>query len=227
VEKIKGIDMFPILSRPVQTSAAVFAAMLLFSTGGRTEEAAISPDLSARIAKEKEDRRACKAEICKAFAQPSEGTPIKCSVTKTWLSAEIQAGFLHGKLTWPWGHALCSADIDLDRKAIKEAASQPSATIKLKKHVITCKLDSKDPKDGAAFDLKLSIEPTVTFEKGKAIKASMGWGSIEAPILAKSAIWPATAADANFDVISSGVVNEINNFLFIKCKEAGAGIAAR
>jgi hypothetical protein len=213
--------------RPVQTSVALVAAMLLFTGAARAEEPPVSPALSARIAKEKEDRKACKAEICKAFAQPSEGTPIKCSVTKTWLSSEIQAGFLHDKLSWPWGHALCSADIELDRQAIAEAASQAFATIKLKKHVISCKLDGKDPKDGAAYDLKLSIEPTVIFEKGKATKVSMGWGSIEAPILVKSAIWSATAVDANFDVISSGVVNEINNFLFDKCKEAGASIAAR
>jgi hypothetical protein len=96
--------------------------------------------------------------------------------------------------------------IELDRKAIAEAAQQPSATLKLKKHEITCKLGHKDPKDGSACDLKLSIEPTVSFESGKALKATMGWGLIEAPVLAKTAIWSATAVDANFAVISSGVV---------------------
>ena len=179
------------------------------------------------MAKEKEDRKACKIEICKAFAEPSGGPAIACGVTKTWLGSEIQAGFLGDKLTWPWGHAQCSAQIEIDRNAIAEAASKPSATIKLKKHDITCKLDHKDPKEGTAYDLKISIEPTVTFEGGKAVKADMGWGSIEAPILAKSAIWSATAVDANFAVISSGVVKEINSFFLDKCKEVGVDIKPR
>jgi hypothetical protein len=188
------------------------------------EDTAVSPELATRIAKEKEDRKACKIEICKAFAQPGDGPAITCNVTKTWLAADIQKGFLGDKLTWPWGHAQCSASIDLDRKAIAGAARKPSATLKLKKHNITCKLDHKDPKKGTVYDIKLSIEPTVTFENGKATKAVMGWGKIEAPVLAKTAIWSATAVDSTFSVIANGVVRDINAFLTTKCKEVGVEI---
>jgi hypothetical protein len=205
----------------------VQAFLVLYVGAAMAQEPAPSPELLARIAKEKEDRKACKADICKGFAQPSEGKPIACAVTKTWLSQEIQAGFLRDKLTWPWGDAQCSADIELDRNALKEAASQPKAVIKLKKHNISCKLGSKDPKEGTAYDLKLAIEPTVSFEGGKAVKVEMGWGSIEAPMLAKSAIWSATAVDANFSVISNNIVTAINNFLFEKCKEVGVEITSR
>jgi hypothetical protein len=206
-------------------AAATFA---LFVQGAAVaQDASVSPELAARIAKEKEDRKACKTDICNAFAQPSDGGPIACSVTKTWLASEIQTNILRDKLTWPWGHARCSSDIDLERTAIKAAATQPKSTIKLKRHNIACKLDSKDPKEGTAYDLKLSIEPTVTFEGGKAVKVDMGWGTIEAPILAKSAIWSATAVDSNFSVISNNIVTEINNFLFGKCKEIGVEIKAQ
>ena len=207
-------------------AAGVMCVAGLFSLAGQAlaEDAAVSPELTSRMVKEKEDRKACKTEICKAFAQPGDGPAITCTVTKTWLGSEIQAGFLGDKLTWPWGHAQCSAAIDLDRKAIADAASKPSATIKLKKHSIICKLDHKDPKEGTVYDLKLSIEPTVTFEGGKAVKAEMGWGTIEAPVLAKTAIWSATAIDANFSVIANGVVRDINAFLGVKCKEVGVEV---
>ncbi len=208
------------------TGAAVVSAVIL-SGAASALDAGPSPELVARMAKEKEDRKACKTEICKAFAQPSDGQAITCAVIKTWLASDIQASFLGDRLSWPWGHAQCSATIELDRKAIKEAASQPKATLKLKKHDITCRLDSKDPKEGVAYDLKLAIEPTVTFEGGKATKADMGWGQIEAPVLAKTAIWSATAVDANFSVISNGVVKEINSFLFDKCKEVGVEIKSQ
>jgi len=201
---------------------AVFSATLVGAA--RAQDASVSPELEARLAKEKDDRKACKTEICKAFAQPSDGEAITCAVVKTWLASDVQANYLGDRLTWPWGHAQCSAAIELDRAAIKEAASQPKATLKLKKHDITCKLDSKDPKEGVAYDLKLAIEPTVNFEAGKAVSADLGWGEIDAPLLAKTAIWSATAVDANFAVISNGVVKDINSFLFDKCKEVGVEV---
>jgi hypothetical protein len=207
--------------------AAAGAATLLLAGAARAQDASVSPELAERMAKEKEERKACKTEICKAFAVPADGPEITYAVTKTWLGPEIQASFLGDKLTWPWGHAQCTAAIDLDRSAIKEAALKPSATIKLKKHEISCKLEHKDPKEGTAYDLKLSIEPTVFFEGGKAVKVEMGWGTIEAPLLAKSAIWSATAVDSNFSVIASNVVAQINTFLFDKCKEVGVDIKPR
>ncbi len=219
--------MFCLRSFCMPAASLTALAALTLSGPAAAQVAGASPELTARMVKEKEDRKACKIEICKAFARPAGGAPIACAVTKTWLESEIQASFLGDRLSWPWGHAQCSTAIELDRAAIAEAASTPSATIKLKKHEIACKLDAKDPKAGTAYDLKLSIEPKVTFENGKAVKAEMGWGAIEAPILAKSAIWSATAVDANFAVIANGVVKEINSFLFDKCKEAGVEINPR
>jgi len=219
--------MWPIeFSKTPVTIAAHLACVvgLLLAGAALAQDASVSPELAARIAKEKEDRKACKIEICKAFAQPADGAPIACAVTKTWLAPEIESAILSGKLSWPWGAAQCNAAIELDRKSIAEAALKPSATIKLKKHDIACKLDHKDPNEGTVYDVKLSIEPVVSFEGGKAVKAEMGWGSIEAPILAKSAIWTATTADANFSVIANGVVTQINSFLIEKCKEVGVDI---
>ena len=48
-----------------------------------------------------------------------------------------------------------------------------------------------------------------------------------APVLAKTAIWSATAAHTNFGVISTRIVKEINTSGFETCKEAGAGIEPR
>jgi hypothetical protein len=215
------------LNKSIGAAAVVFLASSMPASISIAQDAGASPEIVARMAKEKEDRKACKAEICKAFAQPSDGQAITCGVTKTWLASEIQAGFLGDRLTWPWGHAQCNTTLELDRAVLKQAALEQKAEIKLKRHDISCKLDSKDPKQGTAYDLKLSIEPVVTFEGGKATKVDMGWGKIEAPVLAKSAIWSATAVDSNFSVISNGVVKEINAFLFDKCKEVGIQITQR
>jgi hypothetical protein len=70
--------------------------------------------------------------------------------------------------------------------------------------------------------VKLHIQPKVTFSEGKAVKAVMNWGKIEAPMLAKSALWSATAADNTFGVLQSTVVEDINDFIQNKCQDVKA-----
>ncbi len=50
----------------------------------------------------------------------------------------------------------------------------------------------------------------------------MNWGKIEAPMLAKSALWSATAADNTFGVLQSTVVEDINDFIQNKCEDVKA-----
>ena len=49
---------------------------------------------------------------------------------------------------------------------------------------------------------------------------------IDAPLLAKGAIWSATATDNTFNVLSGSVVTEINSFIYEKCKDVGVDIPA-
>ena len=47
----------------------------------------------------------------------------------------------------------------------------------------------------------------------------MNWGKIEAPTLAKSALWSITAADNTFGLLQSIAVDDINEFVTTKCME--------
>jgi hypothetical protein len=205
--------------------------LLIALTGSAVAQSAapaapVDPKLAARLAAESEARKQCKVEICKVFAErKADGGPISCSVTKTWLEGDIQQRILGDRLSWPWGHAQCSAKIDLDRAAIAKLVSDPEATVKLKKHDVSCSLDRKGNEQGEAYAVKLAITPEVTFKNGRATKVTMGWSDIDAPILAKGAIWSATAADNAFNVMSGSVVGEINSFIYEHCKEVGVDVA--
>ena len=130
--------------------AAASAMALLFSHAAQAQESEVSPRAHRAHGQRKEDRKACKTEICKAFATPADGPAIGCTVTKTWLAADIQAGFLGGKLTWPWGHAQCNAEIELDRKVIAEAAAEAFRDHEAQKAQDHLHADHKEAKEGAA-----------------------------------------------------------------------------
>jgi hypothetical protein len=212
--------MTSIMSRVIAVGTALALNLGLPSTP-RAQDA----KLEARMTAEKDARKACKTEICKAFAEKKpDGAPISCSVTKTWMESEISQSILGGKVSWPWSHAQCTAKIDLDRATIAKIVDGGEATTKLKKHDVTCSLDRKAPETGEAYGVKMSISPEVTSKGGKATKVVMGWGDIDAPLLAKGAIWSATATDNTFNILSGSVVSEINSFVFAKCKDVGVDI---
>ena len=68
-------------------------------------------------------------------------------------------------------------------------------------------------------EIKFSFAPKVQFEGGKAVKAQLNWGKIEAPTLIKTAMWTATATDNTFNVLQSTIVEDINDFVSNKCDE--------
>lgn len=194
-----------------------------------TKAAALDPKLEARLAAEKEARKACKTDICKAFAERKSAGAVNCEATKTWVDQEIAGNILSGYVGWPWGHATCTAHIDLDREALAKATSEPEATIKLKQHTLKCLIDKKggEGKEEDFYVLKFSIAPEITFKNGRATDVKLNWSNVDAPALLKGAVWSATTLDKTFDVLGGQAAKHINNFIYERCKEVGVEIAAK
>jgi len=166
--------------------------------------------------KEREVRRACAVALCSTLhnRKPDTGD-VSCSVRKTWRKEHITKVLAKGKLSRPWGDARCSTELKFDRATLVKAMSEKNYDAQFPEHQVSCELDREAEK----YQVKLNIQPKVTFADGKAVKAVMNWGKIEAPMLAKSALWSATAADNTFGVLQSTVVEDINDFIQNKCTE--------
>jgi hypothetical protein len=190
----------------------------------------LDPKLEARLASEKEARKQCKTDICKVFAA-KKGEPgvIECDAVKTWLDSDISTAILSGKVGWPWGHAQCSAHIDLDREALAKLISQPEATVKLKQHTLKCLVDKKggEGKEEDSYVLKFSIAPEVTFKDGKATAVKLNWSNVDAPTLLQGAVWSATTLDKTFDILGSQAATQINNFIYGRCKDIGVEVTEK
>lgn len=177
----------------------------------------VPPALAERLLKEGEARDACKRAICEV-ARKKATAPLACKVVKTWPQQDLKDKILKGKLDWTWGNAQCEANIQLDPAKIAEATGAAKSVLKVAKHKVSCNLE----KDGGVETHKLTfaIEPEVTFEKGKAVKAVLHWSEVDGTTLAKTALWSATAVDNTFNVLQGVVVEQINEFFGPKCDDA-------
>jgi hypothetical protein len=120
----------PAVRRLPSSLVIAVATASTLSTPVTAEE--IDKTLVERIAKEKEDRKACKKLICDiAQKHLSDGADVACSVVKIWLPDDLKKNVLKGRLDWPYGAAQCKADVKMPRKMLSEvlwtgwARSQP------------------------------------------------------------------------------------------------------
>jgi hypothetical protein len=176
----------------------------------------VPPALAERLFKEGEAREACKKSICDAArSKKAEGDPLSCKVVKTWPAQDLKDKILKGKMDWKWGHAQCEAEVKLDRSLVAKVMSEAKLEIKVGKHKVACNLEQEDGKE--SHKINFTIDPVVTFENGKAVKAVLGWTDVDGTTLAKSALWSATAVDNTFNVLQGVVLEQINEFFGPKC----------
>ncbi len=189
------------------------------STGVKVE------DLTPEELQEREARKSCKVAICAVFRnRKPDGGDISCAVIKSWRKEQLSNMVEKAKVSWPWGRVKCTAPINLKRETLIKAMTEPAYEATLDKHKVVCEVERE--KDGNA-EIKFDFTPKVRFEKGKATKATLNWGTIEAPTLVKGAMWTATATDNTFNVLQSTVVEDINDFIDNKCDEVKDELAGK
>ena len=185
---------------------------------GLTEQAtkATPIELTAEEKAEREGRKACKAAICAAFHNRKPGDDIACTVLKSFRKEQLDKMLSKAKASWPWGKVTCSADVKLKRDVLTRALSDAKLEATLDTHQVLCTVErGTEP----SAEIKADFAPKVTFEKGKAVKAQLNWGKLEAPTLVKAAMWPATATDNAVNVLGGMLVEDINDFIGPKCAE--------
>jgi hypothetical protein len=196
---------------------AVLAAVASVVAAQEPKPATVSAPETEEEKKEHATRRQCAVALCSTLHNHKPDTgDVTCTVQKTWRKEMLVKIMQRGKVTWPWGYARCMTDLKFDRATLVKGMTLPEFEAQFDKHDIRCELEGETEK----YEVKLQIQPKVTFKQGKAVKASLNWGKLEAPKLAKTALWSATAADNSFGVLQTIVVEDINEFIQTKCMEA-------
>ncbi|HWE19331.1 MAG TPA: hypothetical protein VG758_19460 [Hyphomicrobiaceae bacterium] len=194
-------------------------ALGALSTVAPAQNATVSA-AAAETEEEKKDRlarRACAVSVCAVLHNRTPAAePIACNLQKTWRKEVVTKILARGKVSWPWGDTRCGSEVKLDRALLIKAMQEPEFEAQFDTYNVRCQIENA--KD--TYDVSVALRPKVTFKQGKATKASLNWGKIEAPALAKGALWSITAADNTFGLFQSMAVNDINDFIGTKCMEA-------
>lgn len=204
------------------TGTVVASAILSFTSPAFAqkatpeEKAAILASETPEEKAERETRRQCAIAACSTLRNKRPATgDLTCTVRKTWRKETLNKIMNKGKVSWPWGNARCAGELKIDRAVLVQAMSGPEYEAKFDKHELKCEFDLEKDK----YSVKMQLTPKVTFKDGKAVKATMNWGDIEAPTLAKTALWSLTAADNQIGVLQGTIVEDINEFIGAKCDE--------
>ena len=214
--------------------AALFAAGLLAATHcAQAEDATATVDPEAAtgdkamdelLAKEKEARKACKTDICSILRNhKAEGPDIGCHVVQTWPKQALDKMLARTHVSWPFSHVHCQTDVSLKRAILVDAMTKPSYEATFDPHTLNCDIEHGE-NGSEKYSFKVSLAPKVTFENGKATKAELHWGDVEAPMLAKGVIWPITGLDNKTGMLSGQFIAMVNQFIEKKCDEVKDGL---
>jgi hypothetical protein len=216
--------------------AAAFAALVIAGLSasaaeeGGTQSApsaeAATPDaakprvLTPEELAEKDARKACKKKICDIIAtRDPAGEDVACDIVKTWREEDI-VKMLGGKIGWPWGKAVCQSRLELKRKDLALAMSEPDYEMVMPAQKLRCTLAQKD--GGEPYAIEVTLAPKAKFESGKATAASVNWGEASAPTFIYPLIYAGTGFDNSANVLGPEVVRMVNEFTTKKCAEVKA-----
>ncbi|MGQ0673523.1 MAG: hypothetical protein ACT4N2_11710 [Hyphomicrobium sp.] len=208
------------MSRP-RHLVLLIAGTVFLSAAAMAEDKPVSTatpqtELTTEEKAERDSRKACKVAICDAFHNRKPGPDVACKVVKSFRKTQLEKMVSKAKVSWPWGRVVCTSDVRLKRDLLLKALVADKLVAEFDSHKVSCTVERE--KDGAA-EITAEFTPKVTFEKGKAVKASLNWGKVDGPTVIKGALWTATAADNTIGVLQSTIVDDVNDFTSKKCDE--------
>jgi hypothetical protein len=163
---------------------------------------------------EKAQLEVCQRDLCTLLVKRDvSGSNLQCSLQKTWASKKIKAGVEEKKLSWSLGDMRCGVKLDASRQDIVDALAKPEYELKLAKHAVKCEVE----REAEVLTVNVDLAPRIQFKGGKAVKAWLGIGEIQAPAVIKGAIWTAAKLEDTFGVVHGDLIKEINEFVYERC----------
>jgi hypothetical protein len=163
---------------------------------------------------ERDKLEACEKDLCGILVKrDGAGSDLKCALQKTWAGSKIREGVEQKKLSWGFGDVRCAIDVVAKRQEMVDALTKPEYEFKLGTHTVRCDIE----REQEVMKVTVALAPKFQFKAGKAVKAWLGIGTIEAPTVVKGAIWTAAQLQDTFGIVHGDLLREVNKFVHERC----------
>ncbi len=196
---------------------ARFSACKTFATSALSLLAALLCATGAWALEEKRGEAAaiqsCDKRLCAILMQKdSHGDDLKCNLTKTWARSSIKEADSQ-KLSWGFGDAQCTVEINLSRAAVVAALTEDKRKLRLAPHTVHCVVEQ----DGKLEKVTATIAPKIDFKEGKADKIWINLKDVDGPVGIKATIQAAAQLADTLGLFHRRMIKSVNRYIERHC----------
>jgi hypothetical protein len=163
---------------------------------------------------------ACDKHLCSILVGKSpQGPDLKCALTKTWARSAIKEADSR-QLSWGFGDARCSVDINIARATLIEAMTRDRATFHAGRLTANCVVEQ----DGKLEKVTAVVSPKIEFRDGKADKVWVRLKSVDGPASVTLTLKTAAHLADTFGVFHRQMTKNINRYIDRHCPKTLNGV---
>ena len=157
--------------------------------------------------------KACDKRLCTILVQKNaKGDDLRCNLTKTWARSTIKEADSH-KLSWAFGDAQCSVDINLSRAVLVSALTEDRRKLRVPPHTVNCVIEQ----DGKLEKVTATLAPKIEFRDGKAEKVWVNLTNVEGPAGIKATMQTAAQLADTLGLFHRRMIKSINRYVERHC----------
>ena len=158
---------------------------------------------------------ACDKRLCTILVEKNpHGSDLKCALTKTWAKSTIKEADSR-RVSWGFGDARCTMDINISRASLIEALTEKRATFHTGRLTANCVVEQ----DGRLEKVTAVLAPKIEFRDGKADKVWVRLKSIEGPTSVTVTVQTAAQLADTFGVFHNQMLKSINRYIQRHCPQ--------
>lgn len=166
---------------------------------------------------------ACDKRLCAILMSTNpSGDDLKCSLTKTWARSTIKETDSQ-KLSWTFGDAQCSVDINLSRATLVSALTEERRKLRVPPHTVNCVVET----DGKPEKVTATLAPKIEFRDGKAEKVWVNLKDVDGPAGIKATLHTAAQLADRLGLFHSRMIKSINRYVERHCPSTFPQLVAK
>lgn len=155
----------------------------------------------------------CDKRLCAILLEKNpKGADLKCALTKTWDRSKIKEAD-NQQISWGFGDARCSVDLDLSREALIAAMTADKITVRVPRHTANCVVEQ----DGKPEKVTAVVAPKIEFRNGKAEKIWVRLKSVDGPTAIVLTVNTAAQLADNLGLFHRQMIKGINRYVERHC----------